>query len=1062
MAPPSWRAVLQGIAGSRSRHGHGAHNRTSLLRYLFPHANVHQRTARARNRLYNFRYWFLPTLKTNIQGRIYRYLVARQDRKKLRVPRVVSNPGGRAPTFWRHRYLKDGTGQQKARQKAKMAYSGAQSSGYGDLSSLRSEGREPGARRKKIAGYLKAANELRQSYFNQEGDGYNTRDGLGESGVEGPGGFPEAAVVRRGNEEMILFPSYARRHVKRKRAPPPATGDVSEEDYWRREWEQHQDDNAIVDVDVRGWIYTPNRGQSTRKQRLMIGLARQLAGLPAAAPATGRPGESLHSSQASSRTSSPYHDKQEEDLITLEADNIVRKGEHEQRYARRGAFSETPAHDRDGDSVYNYSSATSSRDPSPDRGRNRLSQISTTSSTDGDSGTITPPQKRTSWQQPTKMTAAELAIANKHLLNRITPFMHNPLVNSSISCFFYNESSSRQHTVFTNPSGHFSCRAPLDFVPTHVRVLAGEKLSATEEVIVTSPKGVSLISDIDDTVKHSAIGSGAREIFRNAFVKELGDLTIDGVREWYNTMHDMGVQLHYVSNSPWQMYPVLTSFFKMAHLPKGSFHLKQYSGYLQGIFEPVAERKKSSLDKIMSDFPDRKFILVGDSGEADLEVYTEVALDNPGRVLGIFIRDVTTPVKAGYFDNPWNGTSGGGRYGSREPHRQKTGDSLAQSKRLSRPGDIRDDDADLRAAIRASLVDMEEETRHAKNSVNPDAPSPENATSPKPGPSLPSRRSDRTATQSPVVASPEEDLIDFSDEPAPAQQWLASPARSGSSLRLSQGNGQAQLKPSPAPPPKPPALRSPSPSGREQTGPPEGSSKTPPPRPRKPSSAVKAPSAQQVRDWSARPSPSQQTPTQTHQPSPLSQVTHQSPEAKAKPPLPARRKQESMLLKGFASTQKAFSPSTYWQSDAAVGQPRSSSSYTETPRAMSTASTKSMDELRPSSSSTVRAAPPRPPPRVRNTTSYSTTATRKTTNRLSGAWDDGSGGSLPGTPSEAGMSRKEFLWNQRWARAKAVLEKQGVTLRTWRIGADVADICVRLAEQAFREIEKESKRNNTG
>jgi phosphatidate phosphatase APP1 len=163
--------------------------------------------------------------------------------------------------------------------------------------------------------------------------------------------------------------------------------------------------------------------------------------------------------------------------------------------------------------------------------------------------------------------------------------------------------------------------------------LAGEKLSATEEVIVTSPKGVSLISDIDDTVKHSAIGSGAREIFRNAFVKELGDLTIDGVREWYNTMRDMGVQLHYVSNSPWQMYPVLTSFFKMAHLPNGSFHLKQYSGYLQGIFEPVAERKKSSLDRIMSDFPDRKFILVGDSGEADLEVYTEVALDNPGRLL---------------------------------------------------------------------------------------------------------------------------------------------------------------------------------------------------------------------------------------------------------------------------------------------------------------------------------------------------------------------------------------------------------------------------------------------
>lgn len=59
-------------------------------------------------------------------------------------------------------------------------------------------------------GYLKAANELRQSYFSQD-------VGQGTHHVEdGPGAFPDAAVVRSGNEEMILFPSYARRHVQNK------------------------------------------------------------------------------------------------------------------------------------------------------------------------------------------------------------------------------------------------------------------------------------------------------------------------------------------------------------------------------------------------------------------------------------------------------------------------------------------------------------------------------------------------------------------------------------------------------------------------------------------------------------------------------------------------------------------------------------------------------------------------------------------------------------------------------------------------------------------------------
>lgn len=88
-----------------------------------------------------------------------------------------------------------------------MAYSGQGS--YGEYT------REPGARRKKLAGYLKAANDMRQSYvqsyFGAEGAGD------GRSGIEdGPGAFPDAAVVRSGNEEMILFPSYARSHVKSK------------------------------------------------------------------------------------------------------------------------------------------------------------------------------------------------------------------------------------------------------------------------------------------------------------------------------------------------------------------------------------------------------------------------------------------------------------------------------------------------------------------------------------------------------------------------------------------------------------------------------------------------------------------------------------------------------------------------------------------------------------------------------------------------------------------------------------------------------------------------------
>lgn len=116
-----------------------------------------------------------------------------------------------------------------------------------------------------------------------------------------------------------------------------------------------------------------------------------------------------------------------------------------------------------------------------------------------------------------------------------------------------------------------------------------------------------------------------------------------------------------------------------------------------------------------------------------------------------------------------------------------------------------------------------------------------------------------------------------------------------------------------------------------------------------------------------------------------------------------------------------------------------------------------MDNMRPSSSGTVQAPPP-PPLRVRNAT-WNTPAVsnRKATNRTSGAWSDAGDEGLPGTPGEAGVGRKEFLWNQRWARAKRILDSNGVTLRSWRVGSDVADVCIRLVEGAMRQMEKDGK-----
>ena len=546
----------------------------------------------------------------------------------------------------------------------------------GELSSsngpYNSESKERGTRRRKLAGYLKAANELRQSYQQAHTSPWGTQEEPA-NGQKTSGTLDDICIVGGGNEGMMLFPSYARRHIKRdpvqmnldqvqlvdRRGADTSRSDAFEDaDYWRQQLEKREGDRAIVEVDVRGWVYSPHRGPLTRKNRLLIGLARQLSGIPApTSNVVGGSDGSQSDDSLSGRTTRSHHLSRfilpqiEQKLVNKEAELIARKGTREASVADRGGYNEGAA------SIERTNIYGSLLEPSAQKDMRDTTTDGLSKAGQDDIDRRNSSLKRLSWNQPPDMSPTELAAANTNLRSRLEPFLSSPRVHIPITVFFFNKDISQSRTVETNDAGHFILRAPLDFVPTHLRVLASEGLSATEEVIITEPEGVSLISDVDDTIKHSDIGSGAKEMFRNTFIRDIEDLNIEGVREWYRGLVDLGVKIHYVSNSPWQLYPLLVGFFSSAGLPPGSFHLKQYSGMLQGIFEPVAERKKGSLERIIRDFPQRKFILVGDSGEADLEVYTDVALANPGRVIGIYIRDNTTQKKHPFFD-PSIGSTG--------------------------------------------------------------------------------------------------------------------------------------------------------------------------------------------------------------------------------------------------------------------------------------------------------------------------------------------------------------------------------------------------------------------
>ncbi|KAH8832858.1 hypothetical protein DL96DRAFT_1583663 [Flagelloscypha sp. PMI_526] len=161
-----------------------------------------------------------------------------------------------------------------------------------------------------------------------------------------------------------------------------------------------------------------------------------------------------------------------------------------------------------------------------------------------------------------------------------------------------------------------------------------------------------VLSDIDDTVKIANVLSGTRSIFHTVFVKDFSESIIPGMGEWYMDLWLHGARFHYVSNGPFEILPVVLEFFQLSNLPPGSIKLRSYAGrsLFQGLLTAPAARKRASVIDILNAFPESQFILVGDAGEQDLELYTEIASEREGQILGIFIRDVEA--EAGVLPDP--------------------------------------------------------------------------------------------------------------------------------------------------------------------------------------------------------------------------------------------------------------------------------------------------------------------------------------------------------------------------------------------------------------------------
>lgn len=153
-------------------------------------------------------------------------------------------------------------------------------------------------------------------------------------------------------------------------------------------------------------------------------------------------------------------------------------------------------------------------------------------------------------------------------------------------------------------------------------------------------RGVSVISDIDDTIKYTLVTS-RKQMLERTFL--LPFEPIRGMAGRYQEWRRNGAIFHYVSSSPWQLQESLGEFMSESGFPCGSLHLRWFR-LRDEMFKRwrVVRRKSKSgaIANLVRRFPMRQFVLVGDSGERDPEIYAKIAKRFPDRTKAVLVRDL--------------------------------------------------------------------------------------------------------------------------------------------------------------------------------------------------------------------------------------------------------------------------------------------------------------------------------------------------------------------------------------------------------------------------------------
>ncbi len=145
-----------------------------------------------------------------------------------------------------------------------------------------------------------------------------------------------------------------------------------------------------------------------------------------------------------------------------------------------------------------------------------------------------------------------------------------------------------------------------------------------------------IISDIDDTILETGVQRVAAMVAQTFTGSALTRTPFPGAVELYRDLSRNGTNpVFYVSSSPWNLHAFITEFLQHRDFPAGPVLLRDLLGTSAG-----REEKHDRIREVLELHPDLRFVLIGDSGERDPEIYADIVREHPGRIIAVYIREV--------------------------------------------------------------------------------------------------------------------------------------------------------------------------------------------------------------------------------------------------------------------------------------------------------------------------------------------------------------------------------------------------------------------------------------